>query len=1175
MVRMQWVWFAVVVALAVGCDDGPSGGTPAEGLDAAIDGGAIDGGGVDSAPDPDDGIPADDGVGVDDGVPDDDGVSADDGVPVDDGVPEDDGGGPVGLQPVNLSPHPPEPAGPPADLGDADTDGDGLLDRDEWGPLRVMPRDTDGDGTPDYEDTDSDGDGLLDGEDDDPLVPWTPPSVWGDPDALRLLAVGFDDDGTIADGFARIGDPLRVRVENDEGGPLELLVRGPGGAAIVPLEPDGPGTWTLAAAPDVAATEAAVMAADRRSNTTPLELFPADGPLLLGFEPARATSFDEVTLRGRGLGAVTHIAWPGRGRTPIGLGGDDAVVFIPDGQARTGEARVVVPGDAGPEEAGNGALFEMAGELPITVRAPEGAPWTVEGLEASVAADPPALVAADGTVRVRVSTDRPRLITVIGDREDGTQALVSMALHVPGSNFVTVDARSSIIGSLLVSSGALRTFGNQLLRPVMLDLANDPAIVPLVEQLEAEMIADRFAFAEVSPERRALLPAAYARINALVVESGVLDFGGAAPQVAADRPVARIFPEPEQFDISVHQQDDDGLSSRVRLENDTQMLLSVEGRRGEPPPAIYQSHAPTAYSPQIVGGQGGALLFFTAASAEYDWPQSYSNVRLEVLTPGVLPPDAGAEHRVVVRNLILRTIWEKIVAPPLIAALGQKSKSTLRAVIREILRHHLVVEDIVRAFEAGDVEGGVNILLNFMLREIDTTGEVFELLVQGSADLARRLGVKAVPVAGQIEAALQAIDVVATSTGVGKAIYDMSNTPGRLTFDVAYGHVITAVEPPDIERRRGGTAVFVEGFGFLPTMVDGELETPYVRLRDLGRGPAPDAIVDPPDFITSDGELMVVNMPADFVAEVEGPIELSVVIGEEVVIWPFPIPVLGDIEIDRLRPNLGAAGARIEIEGEGFDPETAFVEFRIDRLELEHIGEDIPPVFVAIDRAASSDELLVVRAPALDPRPVNYIVTVVQDPMASRSNGVPFFRRASLEGRWRVTRVVMQPFEQPAEVCADPARGGFPDEVLFFPGGRAIFGGGEAGPIGGGLNNPHNAILPPHRWSVGGSQVFFSACAEASMHPRFDFRFGFTWDRDADTLVGEYRIVDRQGDEGSSREAVCSNEFVPFPPPPQGPERFCLLDACSDIAWWRGLDDAGRTEGLAGPDPAHFVCIDR
>ncbi len=51
---------------------------------------------------------------------------------------------------------------PTVDSAFADSDGDGLLDADEGAYLPGGPRDTDGDGTPDYLDADSDNDGIND-----------------------------------------------------------------------------------------------------------------------------------------------------------------------------------------------------------------------------------------------------------------------------------------------------------------------------------------------------------------------------------------------------------------------------------------------------------------------------------------------------------------------------------------------------------------------------------------------------------------------------------------------------------------------------------------------------------------------------------------------------------------------------------------------------------------------------------------------------------------------------------------------------------------------------------------------------------------------------------------------------------------------------------------------------
>lgn len=82
------------------------------------------------------------------------------------------------------------------DFRDLDSDGDGLPDSDEKGPLGNNPQDSDGDGIPDFRDTDSDNDGISDGSEgaedcDDDGIP-----NYLDPDAcIPDIPSGFSPNG--------------------------------------------------------------------------------------------------------------------------------------------------------------------------------------------------------------------------------------------------------------------------------------------------------------------------------------------------------------------------------------------------------------------------------------------------------------------------------------------------------------------------------------------------------------------------------------------------------------------------------------------------------------------------------------------------------------------------------------------------------------------------------------------------------------------------------------------------------------------------------------------------------------------------------------------------------------------------------------------------------------------
>jgi len=175
----------------------------------------------------------------------------------------------------------------PAELGDADTDGNGILDRDEWGDLPPTPLDGDFDGTPDYEDADDDGDGLLDVYDPERLEraptvrrfaedPTGPVLSWArtDLEEGRLWQIG------------REGASLTLRGERLG---CDSVVAFLGGDAPVDVVPDRADESRLeVTVPDGARGPVAVFRGGIRSGAVPLHVVDSSEPFLHPDEDASA-----------------------------------------------------------------------------------------------------------------------------------------------------------------------------------------------------------------------------------------------------------------------------------------------------------------------------------------------------------------------------------------------------------------------------------------------------------------------------------------------------------------------------------------------------------------------------------------------------------------------------------------------------------------------------------------------------------------------------------------------------------------------------------------------------------------------------------------------------------------------------------------------------------------------
>ncbi len=137
-----------------------------------------------------------------------------------------------------------------------DEDGDGISDGDEGKLAPGGPPDTDGDGTPDFQDTDSDGDGILDadeqlgGDDFDGDGIWNFRDTDSDGDGIPDGADGntdvdgdqwpnFLDEDSDQDG---ISDMIEGAVDTDGDGTLDFLDEDSDADGLTDLE-EGPDDW--------------------------------------------------------------------------------------------------------------------------------------------------------------------------------------------------------------------------------------------------------------------------------------------------------------------------------------------------------------------------------------------------------------------------------------------------------------------------------------------------------------------------------------------------------------------------------------------------------------------------------------------------------------------------------------------------------------------------------------------------------------------------------------------------------------------------------------------------------------------------------------------------------------------------------------------------------------------
>ncbi|MDX2021917.1 MAG: hypothetical protein SF187_16890 [Deltaproteobacteria bacterium] len=856
-----------------------------------------------------------------------------------------------------------------------DTDDNGLVDRDEWGPLAVMPLDTDHDGVADFEDVDDDGDALLDVFDSQRLIAADIPL--GGAEAVGLADIVVTSSGVAQSFAARPGDTITVSGAGL--GCAAWLVGVRVAEPPVNLQPTAvaadSATFVL---PPGGYTELFLQVDGRRSLALPLELLPAGAPILTPPPGGLlATPGTMLTVPGVDLAGATQVV----------LG----TVMSPVVTATANTVSVVVPIDAGE---GAKAITPSGGSntVPLAIRHP-----LAVGID-DVALTPAGVVgpftihagltptAAQGSIAT-ASTNavRPELVTVDGMRA-GVPTTVAMAYTLPSDTEVVIGPLSTAIAWSLLAMDLPRTLARSSWQPARTRVAALPEVVALagaIPQAQALASATDGPAAQLATSLKPLLAAAVAAAGKAIAD-GIAQGTFAVPAPAPVRADASnegpLIEPPTRNDVTVFSTGTDG---NVGVNNDTSSFLSAEVIDLESKRRI-APHISNMFGPDVIGAQGVVDLdgVFAAKSRNLPGP-GFRNARVHVLTGGWIGGSALTQAEKRAHMLVfLRTVLDKVLYPPIKEAVGKVVPDKLLA---QLLVTHMfpALSDAYQAYLDQGAKVASAIMLSALKRELEDQGPFLKALatrVIGSAtasvvaSFAANLAKKVVP---GINSALEAFSIGTAVVGSLKAFIDLASLPSRLTFDVIFKMSITRLLPPLVAKQDVANELELKGHFLYPRTVGGVFAIPSVVLedQDIGGAGRLELLHDVDKmFIASDGRRILVTMPGSYAKRAAGPIKVSVKVGTDIVAAAETIRVMSGFVVDALTPATGKVSDTLTLTGKGFQGRPG-TPVKVLFMQAGVSPSVAKAVFATTVNVASDTQLTVV-VPTLDPAIATWLVSV-------------------------------------------------------------------------------------------------------------------------------------------------------------------------------------------------------
>jgi PKD repeat protein len=827
---------------------------------------------------------------------------------------------------------------------DGDSDNSGIVDGKEFGDGPPVAADDNSDGNPNFTDLDNDGDAIIDVRDPDASKPLEPDVDFNDPNLLTLVGISVvTENGTLSNAV-RGGDVAAVSGSGFVIGQdtTWLLLKQQADTVNVPLTATATSEAT-ATLPFLLPGEytAAVFANGKRSKSISLQVFEPGTPVLFQQSASSTAAGTQITLAGENLA--------GKGRVEIGgvavaynnTNDDSLTVRLPS--SLSGDSLRLVTGNGPSNTIDLRVTHAVSGQVTLS-----------SGLAASISPDQ--LVVLNNFIETITPQTNGRFTAVptnaagaevltafLPDEEGEGGSPIYYAYVLPSDSSTSFNALSTAVAVVITTTLADQLVSVNELAALRATISNLPAVRAFADAIDAALRAN-IAMWDAPPQ-----PVLDAFVAAADEVRELFPNDEASNRMGSRKAEIEATIDPtEQYDVMVTQTPRTG---NVTIENDTSLYLSAQFKKTDGSGKVIFSHISHENDPYIIGPQLPNI--FWAKKKDFPAP-NYQDCEIEIASPGLL----GKEPPVSLKDdLGYRFLIDVALVPILTNVFGNSGKvmaTNLLLINRDKL---LEVQDNIRD---GEYESAVITFYTAILEDIVAKGPLTQkALSQINADNRVRLAVyerwNKIGVS-RFNWVLGTLKWGSLALNIEKAIYDLSNVPGIMTFDVTFPVEIQEILPSPLCRDGGDVDLRVKGSNIGELWIvdangKGKYVSPQLRLVD-GSGKTTE--IEATRIV--DNREVTFPLPGDLVKEAQSPFQLTLFWGESTLKAPEPLEIVEEPTIGSIVPDKGAPGNSVDIVGACFSE-------KLNENIVVFSGEDSSFLRATVTRVDSENGVLNVIVP--------------------------------------------------------------------------------------------------------------------------------------------------------------------------------------------------------------------